>query len=197
MSNNGTSVSHIKNTSTFAMIICVLSLILKTVSAIMGRTTLQYIDAVRCLIETSVVVVWWYICYRHDMKVSKASEARFNMSVRGAMLCSAVLMGTFAVIRYMKHDEESGSMLLGVLISVIGTVNNTIICLRYRKKAKDDKTVKKQSTMFGIKSFADASVALTLILSILFPGYSFTVYCRLATSLAVSVAMALGGILKA
>lgn len=196
MDNTGTDVKHVQNTSTFAMVLCLLSLVSKTVSAILGKTTLQYIDATRCLIETTVVVIWWYICYKKSMNISPETRNRFNSVVRISMCCSAVLMAVFAIVRFIGKSGESGILYLGMTVSIIGTVTNFIVSRRYSQKAGTDKSIRRQCTLFRIKSLADASVALTLALMMLLPGSPFVVYCQFFTSLAVSAAMALGGILR-
>lgn len=187
---------HIQNTSWIALFGCMVSLILKIISASSGKTTLQYIDVSRSLLETTVVVVWWYLCTVRKEPLSDLQRAAFNKSVRVVMIFSGILMAVFATFKYTSAQEESGWLNLGFLVSLLGVTTNTFTCVRYMKKANENPLVRRQGMLFAIKALADASVAITLMISMLFPNQPFTVLCKLITSLAVSAAMVLGGIVR-
>lgn len=196
MSEDGRNAKHIQNTSVFALIICLISFVLKLVSAFMGKTALQYVDSARSLVETTVVATWWYLCSVRKKELDALQKMKFNRYVEGAMIFLAIMMVSFSILKFRMGAEETGSLYLGFAVSAIGAINNYIVCHRYAREAGNDSVVKKQAVLFGIKSASDASVAITLCITIIFPAQPFAVWCRLIASLVVSVALVLGGILR-
>jgi len=195
--NNPTrETTHVRQTSTFAAVICLVSCIIKIVSAVLGRTTLQTLDAFRSVVETAVVLVWWGFCASKRFEFASASENRLNRIIRAGMIASAALMLAFAVFRYFADEGEPGVLWLGLLVSLIGTNNNLIVAIRYRKKANKSETIRVQSRLFFVKAAADACVCVTLLIMMLAPGQVYIRVLQLVSSVLLSAAMAAAGIMR-
>ena len=198
MSENdqGRERRHVRQTSTFAAVICLLSCIIKIVSAILGRTTIQTLDAFRSTVETSVVLIWWCFCISDRFGFESERQDRLNRIIRAGMIISAFLMLAFAIFRFFTDEGKPGVLWIGFLVSMIGACNNMIVAVRYRKKADKMESIRVQSRLFFVKSAADACVCVTLLIMMLAPGWEYTRILQLVSSVILSAAMAAAGIMR-
>ncbi len=192
-SDQGRERRHVRQTSTFAAVICLLSCIIKIISAILGKTTIQTLDAFRSTVETSVVLIWWGFCFSKSFAFTSERQDMLNRIIRAGMILSALLMLVFAVFRFFTDDGETGVLWLGFLVSLIGANNNLIVAIRYRKKADKMETIRMQSRLFFVKSAADTCVCITLLIMMLSPGWEYTRALQLISSIILSAAMAIAG----
>jgi TRAP-type uncharacterized transport system fused permease subunit len=187
---------HVRQTSTFAAVICLLSCIIKIISAILGKTTIQTLDAFRSTVETSVVLIWWVFCISKRFEFSSERQNMLNRIIRAGMIISALLMLAFAVFRFFTDEGKSGVLWIGFLVSLIGANNNLIVAVRYRKKADKMEAIRVQSRLFFVKSAADACVCITLLIMMLSPRWEYTRILQLISSIILSAAMAIAGVMR-
>lgn len=193
--NQGAERRHVRQTSTFAALICLLSCAVKIVSALLGGTTIQMLDAFRSAVETTVVLVWWRFCISKDFAFTSDRQERQNRIIRTGMILSAFLMLAFALFRFFTDEGKPGLLWFGFLVSLTGTGNNLIVAIRYRKKAGKMESIRVQSRLFFLKSAADACVCVTLLVMMMNPGWEHIRILQLITSLILSAAMATAGLM--
>ncbi len=194
--DQGREKRHVRQTSTFAAVICLLSWVIKIISALLGRTTIQTLDAFRSTVETSVVLIWWGFCFSKSFAFTSERQGILNRIIRTGMILSSLLMLAFAVFRFFTDDGEPGVLWIGFLVSLIGAINNLIVAVRYRKKADKMESIRVQSRLFFIKSAADACVCVTLLVMMLLPGWEYTKLLQLVSSVILSAAMAIAGLMR-
>lgn len=194
--DQGREKRHVRQTSTFAAVICLLSCIIKIISALLGRTTIQTLDAFRSIVETSVVLTWWGFCFSKSFEFTSERQDILNRIIRTGMIISSLLMLAFAVFRFFTDEGKPGVLWLGFLVSLIGANNNLIVAVRYRRKADKMESIRVQSRLFFIKSAADACVCVTLLIMMLLPGWEYTRILQLVSSVILSAAMAIAGLMR-
>ena len=186
--------NHIQHTSTFALIICSISLVIKIVTAILGKTSLQMIDCFRSGVELAMIIVWWwaFTFRRNDFTIEK--QQRFNRLTRVCMIASAILMCVFAIVRFVGGGSQSGILWAGFIFSLIGVINNLIVAVRYRIKAVEMDSLRIQSRFFFVKAAADGCVCLTLLIMMTAPDWDGIRILQLASSILLSIAMMVAGL---
>ena len=191
---SGHGSRHVQNTSTFALVICSISWIIKIITAVLGKTSLQMIDGFRSGVELAAIAAWWCAFRRTEFTAEK--QERLGRITRVCMIASAVCMCVFAVVRYVSGSVQTGILWTGFVFSLIGVVNNLIVAVRYRLKTAQMDSLRVQSRFFFVKSVADACVCLTLLIMMTAPGWGGIRTLQLVSSLVLSAVMAAAGLLQ-
>lgn len=187
----------VRATSMASLILCAASMVLKIVTAIMGRTSIQMIDSARSIVETIAVLIWWMICSRKfSDAIDGRKRERLDVIIRACIVLSGVLIAIFASIRFSKGSTHSGALLPGVLLSLFGMVDNGIIAILYARNKDADPEIITQRRLFTIKSVADASVAMTLIAMMLAPDAAGIGTVEFVSSLVVAGMMIMTGVIR-
>ena len=188
--------SYIQNTSTFALIICSVSWIIKIVTAVLGKTSLQMIDCFRSGVELGIVVAWWsaFTFIKSEFTVEK--QERLGRITRICMIVSAVLMCIFAIVRFAGGNTRPGILWTGFVFSLIGVINNLIVAVRYRLKAAMMDSLRIQSRFFLVKAAADACVCLMLLIMMCAPEWHGIRILQLISSILLSIAMMAAGLMQ-
>lgn len=188
--------AHIQNTSTFALAICAVSWIIKIITAVLGKTSLQMIDCFRSGVELVMVFVWWRaFTFRRESFTAEKQE-RLNSITRVCMIVSAALMSVFAILRFIVGGAQPGILWAGFAFSLIGVIDNLIVAVRYRKKAGEMDSLRIQSRFFFVKAAADACVCLTLLIMMISPDWDGIRILQLVSSILLSAAMMAAGLLR-
>ena len=188
--------NYIQHTSTFALIICSVSWIIKIVTAVLGKTSLQIIDCFRSGVELATVIAWWcaFTFKRNDFTIEK--QERLNKITRICMIVSAVLMCAFAIVRFISGNDRPGIIWTGFVFSFIGVINNLIVAVRYRLKADRMDSLRIQSRFFFVKAAADACVCLMLLIIMVAPDWGGIRFLQLISSILLSIAMMVSGLMQ-
>ncbi|WP_034443565.1 hypothetical protein [Butyrivibrio sp. AE2032] len=186
--------SPVRNTSVVAAGLCTLSFVLKLISAIIGRSSIQKIDCVRSLIETTAVVVWCIFCLKKDSDLTGALAKRLTYWTRWAFILSGICMLCYSVMRYLSHVSYHGALWFGILVSLVGSFNNFWMSMRYFRNSGGSESVKVQGRLLLLKSLADLGVALTLIILVVIPGWQRIREFELVTSILLSFALIVSGV---
>jgi hypothetical protein len=186
--------SPVRNTSVIAAGLCTLSFVLKLISAIIGRSSIQKIDCVRSLIETTAVVVWCVFCLKKDSDLTGDLAKRLIYWTRWVFILSGICMLCYSVMRYLNHVSYHGALWFGILVSLVGSFNNCWMSMRYFKNSGGSESVKVQGRLLLLKSLADLGVALTLIILVVIPGWQRIREFELVTSILLSLALIVSGV---
>lgn len=187
----------VKTTSAVSLILCTISMVLKIVAAIMGKTSIQMIDCARSVVETSAVLIWWAICSeRFSGSVTGQQREKLDWIIHICIIVSGVLMALFACVRFSLGITHSGKLLPGILLSAFGMIDNGIIAVMYARNKNADPEVITQRRLFTVKSCADFCVAATLTVMMAAPDFQGLAVAELISSVVVSGMMIVTGLLK-
>jgi len=171
---------------------------------ILGRSSTQFADFIRRTAELAAVIVSWTIfsITNKDGAHDSVGESVMLKKVRlesiakrcvGAAMCisGAVMM----LIAVLSHGGESGNVIPGLVIAILGVIVNTFFWLRYSKLNKIDpnEILAVQSKLYRAKSFVDICVVAALATIAIAPNSTAAVYMDIAGSVAVSIYLAVNG----
>lgn len=184
----------VRQTSTYAMITCTISCVVKIITATLGRTSLQIVDCARSIVETAVIVLWWIVCTSKKVKLTPEREQKIETVTRIGMVATAVIMVVYSVYRFLTGGGTTGALQSGVVLAFIFALNNINVYIGYRKRHSTLDTVEEQSRLFIVKAAADFCVFLTLHIIMVWPSWQYIRHFQLASSLVVAGAMAFAGL---
>ena len=187
----------VRTTSVVSLILCIVSMVLKIVTAVLGGTSIQIIDSARSVVETSAVFVWWVICSgRTAAYKSRQKREQLDRTIHLFIIISGVPMTVFAVFRYFNGVTHSGKLLPGIFLSAIGMIDDGIVAFMYARNRQADPEVITQQRLFTVKSCADACVVGTLVTMMLAPGFPALGIIELISAVLVSAMMIVTGLMR-
>jgi len=164
-----------------------------------GRSSTQLADFIRRTSELVAIIVSWIvfrIVHKNDeFDVSRKGklERAVNSCVGAAMCFSGAAM---IYIALFSSDTETGNVIPGLVIALLGVITNTWFWLRYKKlnNEKSDAILLAQSRLYRAKSLVDTCVVIALACVTVFPGTPAAGYVDLCGSIIVAVYLIFCGI---
>jgi len=169
------------------------------VGYVFGRSSTQFADFVRRAAELVAIVVSWIIfrVTNSDGVEDAAKKAKLecvaNLCVGAAMCLSGIIMFFIAIL---SQSGESGNVVPGLVIAILGVIVNSWFWLRYRRlnKIAPNIILGVQSRLYRAKSFVDVCVAAALAAIVVAPASSAAVFMDIAGSAVVSVYLFVTGV---
>lgn len=164
-----------------------------------GRSSTQLADFIRRTAELAAIIVSlivFRILHKNDEQeiVNKSKlEHTANLCVGAAMCLSGAAM---LFIALFSSDTETGNVIPGLVIAVLGVITNSWFWLRYRKlnREKPDAILAVQSRLYLAKSLVDICVTTALTFVAVVPGAPVTRFVDLGGSIIVAAYLVFNGI---
>ncbi len=164
----------------------------------MGRSSTQLADFIRRSAELAAIIVSWAV-YRStqgqpDAQRKHRLERRANLCVGAAMCLSGAAM---LAITFLPDGGQTGNVLPGLIIALLGVTANTCFWVRYRalNRARPNAILAVQSRLYRAKALVDACVSLALAAVALRPGSPVAHYMDIGGSIAVALYLIGNGLL--
>ena len=169
------------------------------IGLIIGKSSTQLADFVRRTSELVAIIVA-YVIYRKTNRDGycdpdrKEYLERVSNLVVGAMMCVAGSVMIF--VSLTSGSSETGNVIPGLSIAVLGVIANTFFWIKYSKLNRENPNaiIAVQARLYRAKSLVDICVTLALLSCVLFPGTEFAHYLDLVGSLIVAAYLAWSGI---
>lgn len=156
-----------------------------------GRSATQLADFIRRSSELLAIIAS-YVVYTLTARegIDEADRARLERNVNrfvGFVMC--VSGGSMLLIALLTAETETGNVIPGLTIAVLGVIANTIFFFRYRKlsRAEGNAVLAVQSRLYGAKSLVDGCVTTALLAVALYPGSQASLYLDKIGSVVVAV----------
>lgn len=166
---------------------------------LVGRSATQVADFVRRSAELMAIIVS-FIVYRMttengltDMQKKALLERRTNLFVGAAMCLGGAMMFLLALL---PSKGESGNVIPGLCIAVMGVIANAIFWRRYRRLGLEggNSILLVQSRLYRAKTLVDGCVTLALASVALFPQAGFSLLLDKAGSAVVALYLLYTGV---
>ncbi len=163
-----------------------------------GRSSTQLADFIRRTAELVAIIVSWAV-YGLTQKGGNFDQARRIHLERIANLCVGIAMclGGVAMllVAFLSPGGETGNVIPGLAIAVLGVITNSWFWLRYRTldRAKPNAILAVQSRLYRAKSLVDICVTIALITVAVAPGSTAAYYMDLIGSTIVAVYLIFNG----
>lgn len=170
------------------------------VGLLIGRTSTQLADFIRCTAEFLAMVVSWII-FRITNKdgnedpIRKAKlEGIANLCVGLAMCLSGIVM---VLIFLLSNNTEKGNVIPGLVIAILGAIVNLLFWFRYRSLNKSNPNVilALQSNLYCAKTLVDTCVTVVLIPILLYPASAISHHMDMAGSIIVAIYLLVNGMI--
>ena len=163
-----------------------------------GRSATQLADFIRRSAELLAIIAS-YIVYRltgaepEDSLRRLRLERGVNLFVGAAMCVSG---GAMLLIAVLSGDTETGNVIPGLTIAVLGVIANTIFFFRYRQlsRLEHSAVLAVQSRLYGAKSLVDTCVTAALLTVAMVPGSSAAYWLDKVGSVVVALYLMACGI---
>ena len=121
-----------------------------------------------------------------DIQKKEKLERRSNQFVGGMMCLSGIIMVGLA---FFSESTETGNVIPGLSIALMGVVANTIFWRKYTKlnKAEPNPIIAVQARLYRAKSLVDTCVTIALLSVALFPGEAFSAWLDMIGSVIVAL----------
>ena len=164
-----------------------------------GRSSTQIADFVRRSAELLALIVAYIVYCRtnHDGVTDLQKKARLerssNLFVGAVMLFSGFAM---LFINLFSESEESGNVIPGLAIALMGVIANSIFWFRYTRLSRQtgNAILTVQARLYRAKALVDICVTAALTSVALFPGAEFSLALDFAGSIVVSLYLARCGV---
>ena len=162
------------------------------IGLIMGKSTTQIADFVRRSAELMAIIVS-FVVYNitnkdgfDDEQRKKRLERNTNLFVGAAMCLGGAMMLLLALL---SKDTETGNVIPGLSIALMGVIANSIFWIRYSKLGKDsgNSILLVQSRLYRAKTFVDACVTAALLSVAFMPGTALSYWLDKAGSVVVAL----------
>jgi len=158
---------------------------------IAGRSSTQLADFIRRSAELLAIIASFAVYHLTDGEDVTAErkfrlEQGVNRFVGGAMCLSGSAM---LLIALLSGETETGNVIPGLVVAILGVIANTIFFFRYRKlsRMEHDAVLAVQSRLYGAKSLVDTCVTAALLTVALWPMSQAAVYLDKIGSVVVAV----------
>lgn len=189
MKNNGKSG---RNTLLWSVIMSSPGPLVVGIGLIMGRSSTQIADFVRRSAELLAIIVS-YVVYRlttrdgfTDMERKVRLEKNTDLFVGGAMCLGGAMM---LVLALFPSKGETGNVIPGLSIAILGVIANSIFWRRYSRLGKESNNsiLLVQSRLYRAKTLVDICVTAALLSVTLLPGSQLSYWLDKAGSAVVAV----------
>lgn len=139
-----------------------------------GRSATQLADFIRRSAELLAIIAS-FVVYRItggedcDPLRKTRLERKVNRFVGGIMCLSGGIMLALALV---SSEAETGNVIPGLCVALLGVVANTIFFFRYRSlsRLENSPVLAVQSRLYGAKSLVDTCVTAALLVVLIMPG---------------------------
>ena len=189
MKNNGKSG---RNTLLWSVIMSSPGPLVVGIGLIMGRSSTQIADFVRRSAELLAIIVS-YVVYQlttrdgfTDMERKARLEKNTDLFVGGAMCLGGAMM---LVLALLPSKGETGNVIPGLSIAILGVIANSIFWRRYSRLGKESNNsiLLVQSRLYRAKTLVDICVTAALLSVTLLPGSQLSYWLDKAGSAVVAV----------
>lgn len=162
------------------------------IGLIMGRSSTQIADFVRRSAELLAIIVS-YVVYQlttrdgfTDMERKARLEKNTDLFVGGAMCLGGAMM---LVLALLPSKGETGNVIPGLSIAILGVIANSIFWRRYSRLGKESNNsiLLVQSRLYRAKTLVDICVTAALLSVTLLPGSQLSYWLDKAGSAVVAV----------
>ena len=169
------------------------------IGLIIGKSSTQMADFVRRSAELVGIIAAFvtYCAANRDGAVDEAKKKHIEMIsnlIVGSMMTLAG--GIMLVISLLSEDTETGNVIPGLAVAIMGVIANTLFWIKYTKlnKASPDAIIAVQSRLYRAKSFVDMCVTAALLSVALFPGTKVSMFLDTIGAAIVAAYLAWTGI---
>lgn len=189
MKSNGKSG---RNTLLWSVIMSSPGPLVVGIGLIMGRSSTQIADFVRRSAELLAIIVS-YVVYQlttrdgfTDMERKARLEKNTDLFVGGAMCLGGAMM---LVLALLPSKGETGNVIPGLSIAILGVIANSIFWRRYSRLGKESNNsiLLVQSRLYRAKTLVDICVTAALLSVTLLPGSQLSYWLDKAGSAVVAV----------
>ncbi len=168
------------------------------IGQILGKSSTQLADLVRRSIELLALIVS-YLAYRVTVKRQLGEEQtvrlerKANLFVGGTMLLAGLIM---LGLTLFTDKKETGNVMFGLIIALLGAAANTMFWFRYRRLAKAEHSaiLDVQARLYRAKSLVDLCVTAALFSVWIAPASRVSQALDRVGSAVVSVYLAYSGV---
>lgn len=169
------------------------------IGLLMGKSATQIADFVRRSAELMAIIVS-FVVYRVTTKDGFTDEAKrrhlernTDFFVGAAMILGGVMMLLLALF---STADESGNVIPGLCIAVMGVIANSIFWRRYGRLGREsgNSILLVQSRLYRAKTWVDACVTAALLSVACFPEARFSFYLDKMGSAVVAIYLIYTGI---
>lgn len=151
------------------------------IAVVLSSSTTQLADFIRRTVElVALFISWWmfrFIERRGNLGAARKArlERAAGLSVAAAMFCSAIVLGTLAVVRSAAF-EPRGNVYPGLAIAVLGLITNGWFWRRYTGMTREHYSpiIASQGQLYRAKTVVDACVLVALAAVALAPAHPAT-----------------------
>ncbi len=168
------------------------------IGLIFGQSSTQIADFIRRTIELFAIIasfVAYNITAKKQLNEEESArvERNTNLFVGITMLIAGVIM---LGITLLAKTEDSGNVIMALIIALLGVTANTIFWFRYKRLAKSENSsiLEVQSKLYRAKSFVDLCVTIALLSVLIAPSSSVSYYLDMIGSSVVSVYLGYSGV---
>ena len=162
------------------------------IGLVMGRSSTQIADFVRRSAELMAIIVS-FVVYQlttrdgfTDMERKARLEKNTDLFVGGAMCLGGAMM---LVLALLPSAGETGNVIPGLSIAILGVIANSIFWRRYSRigKESNNSILLVQSRLYRAKTFVDICVTAALLSVTLLPGSAISYWLDKAGSAVVAL----------
>lgn len=156
-----------------------------------GRSATQLADFIRRSSELMAIIASFIVyCLTDREGITEERKCRMERSVNrfvGLVMC--VSGGSMLLIALLSEGSETGNVIPGLTIAVLGVIANTIFFFRYRKlsRLEGNAVLAVQSRLYGAKSLVDGCVTVALLAVALYPMSTAALYLDKIGSVVVAL----------
>lgn len=169
------------------------------IGLLIGKSSTQLADFIRRSIELLAIILSFVVFSvtekdgTADQNKKERLEKAADIFVSIAMILSGVIMFILAVT---SEGSETGNVIFGLIIALLGVVANTFFWLRYNKlgRINGNSLLLTQSKLYRAKTFVDLSVAVSLSVLLLSSSPKVCYYFDLIGTICVSAYLIFTGI---
>lgn len=165
---------------------------------LVGQSSTQIADFVRRSIELLAIILSFvvYSVTTTGESIDEARKQKYERATNIFVSCAMVISGIIMIIlAFLSGKSESGNVIPGLLIALLGLVANSIFWVKYSKLGKEsgNKILIVQSQLYRAKTFVDFSVVIALGVVLLSDNVDVCYYFDLIGTLAVSAYLIVSG----
>ncbi|MBQ8648117.1 MAG: cation transporter [Oscillospiraceae bacterium] len=137
-----------------------------------GRSATQLADFVRRSAELLAIVAAWLV-YERTARAATEQKARLERGVNRFVGCAMCLSGAaMLLVAALTAEAETGNVIPGLTIAVLGVVANTLFWRRYARLSRQGggAILAVQSRLYRAKALVDGCVTAALLTVALAPG---------------------------
>ena len=166
---------------------------------LVGKSSTQLSDFIRRSAELVGIISAYviYLAANRDGYLDEQKKSRLerlsNLIVGTMMLIAGSIM---TILSFTSSDTETGNVIPGLSIAVLGVIANTLFWIKYTKlnHSSPDSIIAVQARLYRAKSLVDTCVTAALLSVAIFPGTEFARLFDMIGSAIVAVYLALCGV---